>query len=115
MLARLQSLLILRFAAAILLATIGLQALLPAAATLEQRHGSAFSATTFEVAVAAERTATRKAFAPQPIAPLDDVQTGAVTEIAALASPSGPRPASTGPPLGDSLSWRPAPRAPPHA
>lgn len=105
-----------RLWAALLLAAIGLQVAAPVGKVLEARHGSAFSATTVEVAVAPQRRveADRQVALPQPTtAPV------AVSEIsppvfAALVSwPS--RPDSTGPPAEDILTRQPGPRGPPIA
>lgn len=104
------------FWAALLLATVGLQATAPVAAPLEPAHGSAFSATTFEVALAAQRRAdpARQAPAPQPLLPVSP-EPRPLTPAATLIPAPAPRPASTGPPAREILAFLPAPRAPPRA
>jgi hypothetical protein len=118
MLARLPSTIVIRLWAALLLAAIGVQAASPVGTPLEQRHGSAFSAATYEVALAFQRneqSETREALVPQPAPPTSMPATPTRVEPAALAATLVPRPDSTGPPTPDSLAWRPAPRAPPIA
>jgi hypothetical protein len=118
MLARLQSLMVLRLCAALLLATIGAQAFRPVAAPLEQTHGSAFSATTYEVALLVQRSerSSRQEAVPQPLPPVSRPTEPVALNVATLPAWPAPRPSSTGPPpLGDIHSWKPAPRAPPRA
>jgi|GEM_PF-1595517 hypothetical protein len=118
MLARLPLLIVIRLWAALLLVAIGLQAATPVGAPLEQRHGSAFSAATYEVALAFqrnERSETRESLIPQPVPPVSVQAAPVRVEPATLAVAMAPRPDSTGPPLPESLSWHRAPRAPPIA
>ena len=107
----------LRLFAALLLATIGAQAALPLSAPLERTHGSAFSATTHEVALVAQRKVKsgRHALAPSPVphppAPAP-VRAQNPPELALLPAP---RPQSTGPPRPHILARLAAPRPPPSA
>ena len=107
---------ILRLFAALLLATIGAQAALPLAPPLERTHGSAFSASTYEVAVSTQRRAEalRPALAPLPRLPAAQPRP-APARAFALTAPLAPRPSSTGPPQPAILATRAAPRAPPFA
>lgn len=102
----------LRLWALLLLAAIGLQAAAPVSKVLETRHGSAFSATTAEVAVAPQRRveADRQIALPQPVPVL-----GAAPLVPARAIHAAwsPRPDSTGPPAREILARQPAPRGPP--
>lgn len=100
--------------AALLLAVVGLQATTPIAAPLEPAHGSAFSATTFEVALAAQRRADPARHAPLPLPPAPP-QLQSLAAAAFLVPVPAPRPASTGPPPRDILAFHPAPRGPPRA
>lgn len=116
MLAGLPRLIFARLCGALLLATVALQAGTPFAAPLERTHGSAFSATTHEVALAPSRRAepARLALAaPEPRLPA----AVAVPVRAALVIPArpAPRPASTAPPAREEIARRPGPRAPPLA
>jgi hypothetical protein len=112
MLLRLPRSMLVRLLAALLLATVGLQATAPITTPLERSHGPAFSASTHEVALAAQRRAepARLTAAPHPLPPTP-------TPLAPRASrlPATPpeRPQSTGPPQPAPLALRPAPRAPP--
>lgn len=117
MLPRLPSLTLLRLWAALLLATIGLQASAPAAPSLEKTHGSAFAATTYEVAVLIQRDARsqRQALAPQPLLPVAVLAAEVPARASVVPEQPAARPDSTGPPLHDIHSWQPAPRAPPRA
>jgi len=114
MLLNLPRLLMARLCALALLLTVGLQAGAPIAAPLERTHGSAFSATTHEVALKAERQGevARPALAPEPWLPLPEPVAPVVAGLAALPAP---RPASTGPPTREEIAQRPSPRAPPIA
>ena len=117
MLIRLPSLLFVRLWAALMLATVGLQAGAPIPPLLETAHGSAFSATTEEVALTpARRTeAARPVVAPQPLAVvMPQIRLQALTPALALAQTPAVRPDSTGPPSPRVVALRPAPRAPPH-
>lgn len=102
------------FWAALVLATVGFQATVPLPAPLEPAHGSAFSATTVEVALATRRhtEAARIAVAPQSLVPLP-VEAAPRLAALPLAVIPAPRPNSTGPPAQDILVLQPAPRAPP--
>lgn len=119
MLARLPSLTLVRLWAALLLATIGLQAAEPApAASFERTHGSAFAANTYEVALFVQRgdRAARQASVPvPPLQPVAMPVLPAPARPAVLPAVPAPRPDSTGPPVLDIHSWEPAPRAPPRA
>lgn len=117
MLARLPSLKLVRLWAVLLLATIGLQVSAPAAPSLVKTSGSAFSATTYEVALFVQRgeKVQRQAVAPLPLVPLAVVTQMLPLSLPMLADRFAPRPDSTGPPLHDIQSWKPAPRAPPRA
>jgi hypothetical protein len=107
-------LLLVRLCALAMLLAVGLQAGAPFAAPLERTHGSAFSATTHEVALSGERRAevARAVAAPQPHLPL---AVSLPLPIPALATPPAPRPFSTGPPPREDIARRPTPRAPPQA
>jgi len=76
--------------------------------------GSAFSAATFEVAIAPARQAVAEqaAVAPQPLIPLGVIATLPVLHIASAAHIL---PDSTAPPPYPLLARGPAPRAPPTA
>jgi hypothetical protein len=117
MLARLPSLKLVRLWAALLLATIGLQATASAAPSLEKTSGSAFSATTYEVALYVQRgeKVQRQAVTPQPLLPAAVAILSVPVRTAELADKPVLRPDSTGPPLREIQSWKPAPRAPPRA
>jgi hypothetical protein len=118
MLARFPSLRLVRLWAALLLATIGLQAAGSApAAAFGRTHGSAFSAGTYEMALFVQRgdRVARQATAPQPLLPLAVPTEVLPARSAVLPAIPAPRPDSTGPPLRDIRSWKPAPRAPPRA
>lgn len=114
MLARLSSLILARIAAALLLAGICAQAALPVRAPLQQSHGSAFSALTFEVALAPRRgdeasvQTTPMQPAPMPVA----AGPVAAAPPAITARPT-PRPDSTGPPVHEFRPPQANPRAPP--
>lgn len=116
MIAALPRLIIVRLLAGLLLIAAGLQAGAPMAQVLERTHGSAFSASTHEVAITASRKSEvlRLALAPQPMAP---PVMAPVVPLGAAVLPDGPapRPDSTGPPAREILSRQPAPRAPPSA
>lgn len=103
------------FWAVLVLATVGIQATVPLPAPLEPTHGSAFSATTVEVALATRRPteAVRAVVAPQPPVAIP-VDVASRRHTPALAVIPAPRPNSTGPPAQqDILVLQPAPRAPP--
>ncbi|MBC2664402.1 hypothetical protein H7F51_02595 [Novosphingobium flavum] len=115
MIARLPRLFTVRLLAALLLACVGLQAGAPLTAPLERTHGSAFSASTHEVALAGQRRAETVRIAPEvpPLVPVA-VTLVAITVLALTGQPA-PRPHSTGPPARDEIARRPSPRAPPLA
>lgn len=117
MLARLPSLKLVRLWAVLLLATIGLQATASAAPTLQKTSGSAFSAATYEVALYVQRgeKVQRQAVTPQPFVPSTVAIDSPLTAGAVLADGAPARPDSTGPPVREIRSWKPAPRAPPLA
>lgn len=117
MLARLPSLKLVRLWAALLLAAIGLQATASAGPSLEKTSGSAFSAATYEVALYVQRgeRVQRQAVAPQLPVALAAVIANLPASTEALAARPTLRPDSTGPPLREIRSWKPAPRAPPRA
>lgn len=117
MLAALPRLLSVRLLAALLLAVVGLQAGGPMERVLERGHGSAFSASTQEVALAAQRRTetVRHSVAPMPVVPAPVQALSAPAPLPALPALPAPRPASTGPPAPNVLSLKPAPRAPPLA
>lgn len=113
---RLPHLTMIRLWAALLVTAIGLQAAEPFRAPLEQTHGSAFSATTYEVVISPRRgddgAVQISALSP---ALLPDQATVTPSGNKTLAHVPAPRPDSTGPPRRELSSWRPAPRAPPIA
>jgi len=115
MIAALPRLLFARLLAALLLAAVGLQACAPMAGVLERTHGSAFSASTHEVAIASSRRgeAVRQVAAPQPVPPPQVAAEQVPMPVAALPAVPAPRPDSTGPPAPEILARQPAPRAPP--
>jgi len=114
MLLTLPRLLLVRLCALAMLLAVGLQAGAPFAAPLERTHGSAFSATTHEVALKTERRGevVRLAVAPEPRLPVLEPVAPPVLQ---LAQPAPRRPFSTGPPAREDIARRPAPRAPPIA
>ncbi|MFC3173044.1 hypothetical protein ACFOD9_02135 [Novosphingobium bradum] len=114
MLLTLPRLLLARLIGAALLLAVALQAGMPFAAPLQRTHGSAFSATTHEVALASQRRGevVRLAIAPEPRLP---ALVPAAPLVAALAALPAPRPRSTGPPAREDIARRPSPRAPPTA
>lgn len=105
----------LRLVAALLLVVVGLQAAQPWQMSRGPQHGSAFSASTSEVALAAVRRAepARHQVAPEPLVPVADI--ARAPEPAGAATVRGPRvrPDSTGPPAPPPLLLKPGPRAPP--
>lgn len=112
--ARLPSLTLLRLWAALLLAAIGLQAGQPFQAPLEARHGSAFSAATYEVAIAPQRRAEAQRVIPAVPLPATEREVAPRPQARFAANPPA-RPDSTGPPARQILLRQPAPRAPPVA
>ena len=117
MIAALPRLFVVRLLGALLLLAAGLQAGAPIGAVLERSHGSAFSASTHEVAVATSRRAevSRVAISPQPVMPPRIAH--AALPLARTAHPRlpAPKPDSTGPPALDILARLPDPRGPPTA
>lgn len=103
-----------RLWAALLVAVIGLQATAPAAVTLHQTHGSAFSAATYEMAVhrqVRDEDPVKLAIAEPPVDFVSAAPFPRPPLVPAIAS----RPNSTGPPLHGIRATPAAPRAPPHA
>lgn len=115
MLLTLPRLLLVRLCAVALLLAVGFQAGAPMAAPLERVHGSAFSASTLEVALNTARRAepARMATAPEPRAPAPE----STLLPRAVALPPQPAllPPATAPPARDDIARRPSPRAPPFA
>lgn len=111
----LPSLTALRLWAALLLAAIGWQAAQPFHAPLEARHGSAFSATTVEVAVAPQRQVAAQRAWPAMPAPVPVAVERPFRPFSLLPETPSPRPDSTGPPTRVILARQPAPRGPPFA
>ena len=115
MLTRLHLPIPLRLWAALLLAVIGMQAVAPATAALQQTHGSAFSADTYEMAVhrqARNDEPVQIAAMEPPIPVFLDLEH---KPDAPVATPAHPRPDPTGPPLHGIRATPSAPRAPPQA
>lgn len=116
MLARLPSLILVRLWALLLLACITMQAGKPITTPLEQSHGSAFTALTYEVALSPRRgeDAAAQFQALSPAIPIETRDwANSIEPVPKTQNP--PRPDSTGPQIRDVQSWRPAPRAPPIA
>lgn len=114
MTAHLPPLTLIRLWAALLLAAICGQAVQPFQAPLEAQHGSAFSAATYEVAVAPQRRVEAQQALPAVLPPMERAELPLAPRPRFLAAPPA-RPLSTGPPAGDILARQPAPRAPPIA
>lgn len=116
MLARLPSLTPIRLWAALLLAVIGVHAVL-SAPVIERQSGSAFSAATHDVALHVQRAerAPRHALAPLPTTATGPSGQSVPSPAPVPARLTPLQPDSTGPPLADIASWDPAPRAPPRA
>lgn len=117
MLARLSSLNTFRLWAALLVAIIGLQATAPTVPSTHKTDGSAFSASTYEVALYVQRADRGQRQAVVPLMPASHVVGVSMLPPApaALIERAAFRPDSTGPPLRDIHSWQPAPRGPPRA
>lgn len=102
----------------LLLAAIGLQAASPIRAPLERMQGSAFSAATVDVALAAQRKVEKAASAVQVVPPLP-ARAGLVRTLAlpafALAIPHHLRPEARGPPPREHPARVPDSTAPPLA
>lgn len=105
-----------RLLAALLLATIGLQAGESFDSAQQPTHGSAFSATTVEVAVVPQRRSGTvvTAVAPLPAEPPRMAALGPLPTSHLAALPAA-RPDSTGPPVAVFWARPSAPRAPPLA
>lgn len=116
MVTRLPSASIFRFWACLLLATIGLQALIPIGSPLNRSSGPVFSADTFEVTIAPQRQSRRdSALVPLPLDPgLAQHAHHALARPATLAG-SAPFGIASGPPEHSLYHWRYAARAPPTA
>lgn len=100
--------------AALLLATACLQAVEPIAAPLERSQGSAFSASTVDVAIVRPQTGQALRLVPTPVPlPLAIVPVVAGLAVLVLPAVAPLRPDSTGPPPADPRIVRPGPRAPP--
>ncbi|WP_338467074.1 hypothetical protein RXV95_00510 [Novosphingobium sp. ZN18A2] len=104
-----------RLFAALALAVIGLQAAQPWRLSVAPQHGSAFSASTVEVALVTERRGetARQTVVPEPIAGARTVPVRRPAVATAMQPRWRVRPESTGPPFPDLLLLRPGPRAPP--
>ncbi len=113
MLTHLLSSVLARLGAALLLATIGLQAAEPALA-VELSHGSAFSASSHEVALVERVEAHPGQLVPAPL-PLREAEVPAPAARVAQAPGVAARPDSTGPPALTVLERQPGPRPPPIA
>lgn len=111
MIVRLPSFGLMRLAAALLLATIGLQAAAPAVA-IERTHGSAFSAATYEVAVLRRADMVQIIKAPQPLAPVPFVNGYGLAVRFDAPGPRAPVDVQTLP-APEWRHWLPQPRAPP--
>jgi|KBSSwiStaDraftv2_1062776.scaffolds.fasta_scaffold05784_11 hypothetical protein len=106
----------LRLLAALLLLAAAFQAATPGWSPLEPTRGSAFSASTADVALAPTRSTEAARIAPHPAPPLADAvapqpipgRNAALPQFAA-------RPDSTGPPATRPRAALPEPRAPPLA
>jgi hypothetical protein len=117
MLARFPLLNTFRLWAVLVAMVIGLQATVPVAPSLHKVDGSAFSASTYEVALYVQRAdrSQRQPAALHPAATLGPITEAATAVAPILVGQPQTRPDSTGPPLHDMHSWRPAPRGPPQA
>ena len=115
MLGRLPSLTMVRLLAALLLAVIGVQAGQSFDSGLEPTHGSAFSAATYEVALASQRRGEKASTASTPLLGAPAPSMATVLALAVIAPQPAPRPDSTGPPALPILDRQPPPRAPPAA
>lgn len=103
---------LIRLFSLLLLAVIALQASEPVRG-IGRDHGSAFSAATYEVAIANSRHVETASVSVAPT-PLPKSETGAFPDEPAIRiSLPSPRPDSTGPPAGAILARQPAPRGPP--
>jgi hypothetical protein len=99
--------------AALLLATIGFQAIVPAESAAKS-HGSAFGAQTYEVALAPHEEVRTTAVSIDPFAP-DPLTIPLPVPTAAMLERPAPRAQSTGPPAASLAVRLPHPRAPPLA
>lgn len=115
MVGRLPSLRLVRFVAALLLATIGMYACEPVRG-LQQSNGSAFSSSTYQVAVTPYRRTEIANVVELPAPPLPIVAASvAIVVLPHLIALPLPRPNSNGPPKPAIFSRKSAPRAPPYA
>jgi hypothetical protein len=102
----------------LLLAAIGLQAAVPIRAPLERVQGSAFSASTLDVALTTARRAwdQRANLAqPMPAAPPSAIEPRPILPTFALAEPAHLRPEARGPPPRSHPARLPDSTAPPLA
>ena len=108
-----------RFWSLLLLAAIGLQAAAPIRAPLERLQGSAFSATTLDMALSTTRRAQTAQVAPaQPLphAPVTMARYKPIAGVSyALANPDHVRPEARGPPPRSHPARLPDSTAPPIA
>jgi hypothetical protein len=106
-----------RLWALLIVMVIGLQATAPTAPSLHKTDGSAFSASTYEVALYVQRAdrGQRQQAAMQPATSFAPVTVTADGPAPELVGRAHMRPDPTGPPLRDIHSWQPAPRGPPQA
>jgi hypothetical protein len=108
----------LRWWTLLLLAAIGLQAAVPIRAPLERVQGSAFSASTIDVALTTARRASdqRANLAqPMPAAPPSVIEPAPLPQAFALAEPNHLRPEARGPPPRRHSARLPDSTAPPLA
>lgn len=103
-----------RLVAMFLLVTIGIHACEPVRA-LHQGDGSAFSAATYQVALASKRQMDLRSIAAAPLPVLPPRQSYRTVSAAPRFEQPAARPNSTGPPARIILARQPAPRAPPLA
>ena len=99
----------------LLLAAIGLQAAEPIRAPLERMQGSAFSASTLDVALASDRRAQGQHVAPTPLPPPAATLEQPASARFALAEPAHLRPEARGPPPRSHPARLPDSTAPPIA
>lgn len=105
-----------RLLAGLLLLAAVLQATAPAYSPLEAARGSAFSASTADVALAPARQPDAARHAPLPVPPLAGTAAQVPLSRTATALPTVvARPDPTGPPAARPRSTLPEPRAPPLA
>lgn len=114
MIHRLPSTKLVRLIAALLLAVVGLHAAEPIRG-VQQVHGSAFSAATYQVAITPQRRIEVAGMVAAPLPQAPSAAEPAGTPAPHLGQTAHPRPDSTGPPTFAILARQPAPRAPPLA